>query len=423
MTQFNITATQARRLAILKQRLAGPRPQPTPDGIVDLIRDLGCVQIDPIRAVERTQYLVLWSRLGNYDPADLDKVLWEDKRLFEYWAHAASIVLTENFQIHSSQMAVAHSGSGKWDQQTRRWLRKNDELRKRVIDTLKENPPLSAAQIQPPDSTRRKPGRPGGWGTATDASRLLSRLWQRGEVVVAGRNGLRRFWTLTDRWLPDWTPREPLSEREIVRRAAQISLKALGVGTPVHIRKHFVRGHYDGLDDVLADLESEGRIARVNVEGDGGLWPGEWYVHEDDVSLLERLDDNWSPRTVLLSPFDNLICDRARTLAMWDFDFTIEIYVPMAQRKFGYYVMPILQGDRLVGRIDPKMDRATGTLMVNATYAEPHAQDDPKAAEAIAHSVEELARFLGARRVKYGRRKPLAWRPYLRPSKVYSTQS
>ena len=415
-----MTATQARRLAILKQRLAGPRPNPTADGIVELIRDLGCVQIDPIRAVERTQYLVLWSRLGNYDPAHLDTALWEDKRLFEYWAHAASIVLTENFQIHNSQMAVAHSGGSKWDHQARRWLRENDELRKRVIKTLKESPPLSSDQIEGTDSTRRRPVGSGGWGTGTDVSWLLSNLWQKGEVVVAGRNGLRRFWTLADRWLPDWTPRAPVSEQEAVRRAVQISLKALGVGTPVHIRNHFVRGHYDGLDDVLADLESEGRIARVNIEGDEGLWPGEWYVHEDDVSILKRLDDDWSPRTVLLSPFDNLICDRARTLAMWDFDFTIEIYLPKAQRKWGYYVMPILRGDRLVGRIDPKMDRASGTLMVNTTYAEPHAQDDSEAAEAIAQSVEELARFLGARRVKYGRRKPMAWRPYLRPSTVYS---
>ena len=423
MTQITITSTQARRLAILKQRLAGPRPRPTPDGIVELIRDLGCVQIDPIRAVERTQYLVLWSRLGNYDPAHLDTVLWEDKRLFEYWAHAASIVLTENFQIHSSQMAVAHSGNGKWDKQTRRWLKKNDELRKRVIDTLKENPPLSAAQIQPPDSSRRKPSKPGGWGTGTDASRLLARLWQQGEVVVAGRNGLRRFWTLADQWLPDWTPRQPLSDQEIVRRAAQISLKALGVGTPGHIRNHFVRGHYDGLDDVLCGLESEGQIARVNVEGNDGQWPGDWYIHKDDVSLLKWMDDNWSPRTVLLSPFDNLICDRARTLAMWDFDFTVEIYVPKGQRKYGYYVMPILQGDRLVGRIDLKMDRAMGTLVVNATYAEAHAQDRPVAVESIAQSVEELARFLGAHRVTYGCRKPLAWRPYLSSGKVYSIPS
>ena len=250
---------------------------------------------------------------------------------------------------------------------------------------------------------------------------MLSRLWQRGDVVIGGRNGQRRFWALMDRWLPNWTPREPLSEREAVRRAAQISLKALGVGTPVHIRNHFIRGHYDGLEEVLVELVKEGRLTRVAVEGNEGLWPGEWYVHVEDLSLLSWLSDHWTPRTVLLSPFDNLICDRARTLAMWDFDFTMEIYVPKVQRKYGYYVMPILHGDRLVGRIDPKMDRASDTLIVNASYAEPHAQVDPRVAEATARTVEDLAKFLGASRVKYGCRKPSAWRPYLRSSKVSSS--
>ena len=172
---------------------------------------------------------------------------------------------------------------------------------------------------------------------------------------------------------------------------------------------------------IMTELVKEGRIAPVTVEGDEGPWQGDWYVHVDDVSLLARLSDDWTPRTVLLSPFDNLICDRARTFTMWDFDFTMEIYVPKAQRKYGYYVMPILHGDRLVGRIDPKMDRATGTLIVNAVYAEPHAQDDPHVAEPSARAVEDLARFLGARWVKYGRRKPPAWRPFLRSSRVSSS--
>ena len=414
-------ATQARRLAVTKQRLVGPRPEPTPDGIVDLIRDLGCVQVDPIRAVERTQYLVLWSRLGNYDPAHLDTTLWEDRRLFEYWAHAASIVLTENFPIHSSQMAAAHGSDSRRDKQTRRWLRKNNALRQRVVDTLTEHSPLSAAQLEVTDSAGRRRGTTGGWGSGTEVNWLLSRLWQRGDVVIAGRNGQRRFWALMDRWLPDWTPRESLPEREVVRRAAQISLKALGVGTPMHIRNHFVRGHYDGLDEVLAELVTEGWITRVTIEGDEALWPGEWYIHADDLALVTELNDHWIPRTVLLSPFDNLICDRARTLTMWDFDFTIEIYVPQVQRKYGYYVMPILHGDRLVGRVDPRMDRTTNTLIVNAVYAEPHAQDDPQVADSTARVIEDLGRFLGARHVRYGRRKPAAWRPYLRSGKVSSS--
>ena len=126
------------------------------------------------------------------------------------------------------------------------------------------------------------------------------------------------------------------------------------MGTQSHIRVHFVRGHYDGIADALRDLVDEGLFVRANVMDEAGPWRGDWYIHKDDVPLLARLDHDWSPRTVLLSPFDNLICDRARTLAMWGFDYTIEIYVPKSRRKYGYYVMPILHGDRLVGRVDPE---------------------------------------------------------------------
>ena len=419
MNTVTLTPTQARRLAVTKQRLAGPRPDLTADGIVDLIRDLGYIQIDPIRAVERTQYLVLWSRLGQYDPEHLHTALWKDKRLFEYWAHAASIVLTENFQIHRSQMSVAHAGSSKWEEQIRSWLEDNAGLRQRVVKELLGNRPMASDELEASASAPKRRGNAGGWGTGTDVSWMLSRLWSLGDVMVAGRYGLRRFWTLTDQWMPGWTPREQVSEREVVRRAAEISLKALGIGTQTHIRNHFVRGHYDGLDDVLAELVAEGSMVPARIEDStGGQWSGDWYVHTEDLALLERIDEAWRPRTVLLSPFDNLICDRTRTLTVWDFDFTMEIYVPKKQRKYGYYVMPILHGDRLVGRIDPKMDRASGTLIVNAVYTEEQAKDGTDVADEVARTVEDLARFLGAGRVKYGRRKPAAWRPYLRSHRV-----
>ena len=162
--------------------------------------------------------------------------------------------------------------------------------------------------------------------------------------------------------------RENRSHRN--RRAAQISLKALGVGTRTHIRNHFVRGHYGGVDHALRDLQMDGLIIRAQVVGEYGPWHGEWYIHRDDVPLLYHLESGWSPRTVLLSPFDNLICDRARTLTMWGFDYMSEIYLPKSSRKYGYYVMPILHGDSIVGRIDPRMDRKTRTLIVNAVYAE-----------------------------------------------------
>ena len=257
-----------------------------------------------------------------------------------------------------------------------------------------------------------------GWGTGNDVGWMLGHLWTSGDATVAYREGIRRYWTLTERWMPEWIDRERLTRAETVRRAAQISLKALGVGTQSHIRVHFVRGHYDGIADALRDLVDEGLFVRANVMDEAGPWRGDWYIHKDDVPLLARLDHDWSPRTVLLSPFDNLICDRARTLAMWGFDYTIEIYVPKSRRKYGYYVMPILHGDRLVGRVDPKMDRKTGTLIVNAVHGEEDAKSDAEIGEATARTIEDLARFLGASHIKYGRRKPATWRSALRSGRV-----
>ena len=418
MTTIEITPTQARRLAVTKQRLAGPRPDPTPDGIVELVRYLGCLQIDPIRAVERTQYLVLWSRLGQFDSEHLQTALWKEKRLFEYWAHAASIVLTENFDIHRSQMAAAHTGESKWDVHVREWLGEHLELREQVLTSLAKNPPMTSDQLRDHTPAAGPRGPATAWSTGDDVRWMLSYLWAGGKVVVARREGLRRYWTLIDRWLHEWMDREPIPKAEAVSRAAQISLKALGVGTQTHIRNHFVRGHYDGVEETMRDLVEEGLVVRAKIEDDAEPWRGDWYVHRDDVPLLENLDHDWSPRTVLLSPFDNLICDRARTLAMWGFDFTIEIYVPKSRRKYGYYVMPILHGDRLVGRLDPKMDRKTGTLVVNAVYAEEDAKSDPEIGEATARTVEDLGQFLGASRVRYGRRKPAAWRGSLRTGGV-----
>ena len=413
-----LTPTQARRLAVTKQRLTGPRPDATPEGIADLVRDLGCLQIDPIRAVERTQYLVLWSRLGRFDPEHLHTALWKDRRLFEYWAHAASIVATENFPIHSSQMRAAYAGEGKRDVRVRKWLKEHGELRAQVIAGLRDNPPMASDQLAEltPAAGPRRPST--GWRTGDDVDWMLYYLWTGGEVTVAAREGLRRYWTLTERWLPEWTARKPPPRAEAVRRSAQISLKALGVGTQTHIRNHFVRGHYEGVGQTLKDLLREGLVVSARVVGEDGPWRGDWYVHRDDIPLLEKLDSEWMPRTVLLSPFDNLICDRARTLAMWGFDFAIEIYVPKSRRRYGYYVMPVLHGDRLVGRIDPKMDRKTGVLSVNAVYAEEDARADASIAEPLARTVDDLARFLGASRVRYGRRKPAAWRAGLQSHRV-----
>lgn len=393
-----MTSALARRLAITRQRLAGPAPATDAGSMLDVVRDLGCLQLDPISAVARSHLLVLFSRIGRYDPAELDRLLWRDRRLFEYWAHVASIVLTEDYPIHNWMMR-------RHGKESHAWLQQNRALRRHILDRLRRNGPTLSREFE--DRAERG-WYSTGWTTGRNVSIMLDYLWLQGKIMVAGRSGLQKLWDLSERCLPEWTPREKLSEREVVRRAAQRSLRALGVAKPRHIALHFTRGRYPDLKRVLSDLEAEGKIERVTIRG----WPDEWFIHVDDLPLLEQLErGDWQPRTTLLSPFDNLICDRARTLLMFDFDFTIEIYVPAAKRKYGYYVLPILHGDRFVGRIDSKMDRAKGALTVNAVYAEAGAPDGRGVGRAIARSIEELAGFLGAKDITYDRKRvPQKWK-------------
>ncbi len=406
---LQITPTTARRIAILRQRLAGPRPAPTPAGIMEIARDLRALQLDPINVVSRSHTLVLWSRLGVYDPADLEAVIYRDKHLFEYWAHCASLVLTEDYPIHRLQMRERWGGGSAWEARAREWLAANHELVDEVRHRLRTEGPL---QLNAFEDRAVQSWQSSGWTAGRNVDRVISHLWLSGELVVVGRNGIHRLWGLADEHLPGWTPREEWETDRIVRQAAQHALRALGVAKAAHINNHYTRGRYPGLPAALAVLEAEGQIARVQIADGKGPWSGVWYAHCADLPTLEQLerDEAWEPRTVLLSPFDNLICDRKRTQALFGFDFTMEIYVPKEKRRWGYYVLPILHGDQLIGKVDPATDRAKGILNVHAVHAEPDAPMNRKTGRAIADALGHLARFVGANEIAYTTPTPAKWR-------------
>jgi uncharacterized protein YcaQ len=292
-------------------------------------RDLGCIQLDPTSAVARTNLLVPWSRLGPYDPAIFDQLLWQDRSLFEYWAHAASIVLTEDYPIHHAHMRHFRTGSSSWQVNIRSWIAKNQSMVDEVFAALNERDHISSKDF---DGRTAYTWASSGWTNDRNVSRLLNFLWTQGIIMVSGRKGQMRQWSLSERVLPDWTPREELSDHEAVRRSAERSLRILGIARQADIVRNFVRGRYNGLPSILKELEAEGRIHRVQIEGEGTgtkAWRGPWYIHTDDIAQLESIrNGDWQPRTTLLSPFDNLICDRARTELLFDFEFRIEIYVP-----------------------------------------------------------------------------------------------
>ena len=412
---ITITAQEARRLAISSQLLDQPPRQPDEEAMIDLFRQLGCVQIDPINVVARSPLLVLWSRLGDSAPELLDRLMWQDRRLFEYWAHAASIVLVEDFPIHQQQMVNFSRGDGAWAQRVRQWMETNEPFRRYILSEFQQRGPLFASEIE---DRAVEPWQSSGWTNTRNVSTMLGLLWEQGDITVTRREGsgfgLKKQWGLLEQHMPQWQDHEAISRPSAVRQAAQRSLKALGVGTEKHIRNHFIRGSYPGLGMALEDLLANGRVRRVQIQNNGESWLGDWFIHADSlVDLANVRGEAWSSRLVLLSPFDNLIADRDRTELLFDFYFRNEIYTPKAKRKYGYYVLPVLHGDRLIGRIDPKIDRKTGTLHVYAVYKEADAPDSRAVAAELNDAIHHLGRFLDAERVQYGDQLPPAWAPSL----------
>ena len=407
MRSITLTDIEARRLAIAAQGLAGPRAEASSAGVLALLRQMNCVQIDPIRAVERTQLLVLWSRMGRFEPSLLDD-LQEERLIIEAWAHCASFVLTEDYPLFRRWIGRAFSGSGVGPERVRAWMEENAELETHIIERLRADGPLQAKGFA---DLAVIPWESAGWTSGSTVTRMLDFLDRRGVVMSVGRRGNQKLWHLRDAWLPEWADQELPAEETVVRLACQRSLKALGVANQKQINNHFMRAMYPDLGERLTELAAEEVVLPAQIVGEDGRWAGEWYIHRESLPLLESMRaGGWAPRTVFLSPFDNLICDRERTEQFFSFHYRVEIYVPKAKREYGYYVMPLLHGDRFSGRMDSKIDRKTGIYQILALYPEEDARVEAESGAAVAESLLELAQFIGAKGVELGDGIPADWR-------------
>jgi uncharacterized protein len=331
-----VTREQARGIAIRAQALDG-----SADAVLETVRRLGRLQIDPISSVAPPQYLVLWSRLGAYDAAELDRLLWEEKQLFEWGAFIWPI---EDFPLLLARMRRKRTGKYAWERRGAEFLRKNAGFRRYVLRELERRGPLLSRELV---DTSVRTWQSHGWYGTRNVGVMLELLEGRGQVAIVGRRGGHRLWDLAERWYPDVDP-PPLAEAE--RLLEEKRWRALGV--------------------------RQGRS-------------GGWEIHPD-------AEDGRVPRrTTFLSPFDRLVYDRDRTEALFAFRYRLEMYVPRAKREYGYYVLPILRGDRLVGRIEPVFDRKARVLRVNGVWwedgVEPASVDRP---------LRDLARFLGAEEIE-----------------------
>jgi uncharacterized protein len=217
---LTLDASLARRLALTAQRLAGPRPAPDAAGLLETARALGCIQLDPISAVDRSHRLVWFSRVGPYDRAELDRLVYQDRHLFEYWAHCASLVLTEDYPLHRHFMHRYRGHGVEVSEYTRNWVKQNDRLRKYLLRQVRRHGPVPSRLLEE-GGEQPKAWVSTGWTSGRNVSRMLDFLQMQGTIVVADRTGGQKLWDLAERVLPDWTPRERLPEREVVRRAAR----------------------------------------------------------------------------------------------------------------------------------------------------------------------------------------------------------
>jgi uncharacterized protein len=325
-----VTPEEARRIAVRAQLLDG-----SATNVPDTVRRLGFLQMDPISTVAPPQYLVLWSRLGSYDRAELDRLLVE-RRLFEW---NAFIWPKEDLPLIQARMRERW-GHYKREQWALQFLKEQSGLRRYVLRELERHGPLPSRELEHTDARYHE--RTVWWGTRAQLTWMLELLHLRGKIAVAGRLGTHRLWDLAERVYPST---ETVPATKARRIADEKRFRSLGVR----------------------------------------LEKGRWLAHPDADS---RPVGN---RVTFLSPFDRLVHDRDRAEALWDFRYRLEMYVPKAKREYGYYVLPILRGDDIVGRIEPVYDRKTRVLTVNGVWWE-RGKDEAK----LDKPLRELAAFLGA---------------------------
>jgi uncharacterized protein YcaQ len=312
-----VSPEQARRIAVRAQLLDG-----SASGVLDTVRRLGSLQLDPIATVATPQHLVLFSRLGTYNTAELDRLIWDERKLFEWNAFVYPIESLPLIRalMRRSRRAATHS----WDRRRKEFLRQNAGFRRYVLRELERRGPLLSRELEDRAAERRGEHR---WFGRRQVAQMLEALHRIGEVAVVGRRGGQRLWGLADAWYPET---ETVSVREAERALAEQRFRSLGVR----------------------------------------LEKGEWLAHPD-VS-----DEPVPDRVTVLSPFDRLVHDRDRAEALFGFRYRLEMYVPAAKREYGYYVLPLLAGDQLVGRVEPRFDRKTRELEVLGAWGDTSRLDE-----------------------------------------------
>lgn len=383
-------AAALRTVALRTQGLHRPNRMDAPPGreaIQQVIEQIGCLQIDTLQMVARSQYLALWSRLGIYDPADFEALAYgPERRLFEGWQHAACLIPLDEHRYQAPHQRSLRENPSDW---YTRWLNETvqQDFVPQVLERVRREGALRVSDFA-------SDGHRGGtWWNWRPAKVALEYLYAWGDLMIADRVNFQRVYDLTERVLPAWVDRSEPTPEERDRFWVERGARALGVCTPRHAGDYTwmkvtrSRPHVEALlkDGVLLPIRGE--------TADGKA--ADLVIHRDSLPLLEQAADGAleAGRTTFLSPFDSLWWAIRRDEMLWGFHQALEAYLPAPKRVYGYFCLPILHRDRLVGRFDPKLERKTGLLRLKALYLEPGVKPDGELVSDVARALRDFMAF------------------------------
>jgi uncharacterized protein YcaQ len=389
---FELSMSAARALHLAAQDMLAPRRRRAGKAdVLAAIRRMGMLQIDTISVVARSPYLVLWSRLGDYEPAWLDELLAEG-HLFEYWAHEACFLPIEDYGLYRHRMLDPEAMGWKY---SATWMRERAAEVAQLLEHVRARGPVRSSDFE------RSAGKGGGWWEWKPEKRTLEVLFTAGQLMIARRHHFQRIYDLAERVHPGWHDDRMPPLDEVRRSFVLHTVRTLGLAKASWIPDyHRTRRPHPDPEEMVA----QGLLLRARVTG----WSEPVYIHPEHAELARQaMEGELTPRlTTLLSPFDPIVWDRRRALELFGFDYRLECYTPAHKRRYGYFTLPILRRGALVGRVDAKAHRKAGEFELRSVHLEPGVRASERLIADVALAVQRCARWHGCARVRLGHALP-----------------
>ncbi len=392
MKSINITKKRARRIAVYSSLLAMTKPRLKGEKrLLHIIDSLGYVQIDTISVIERAHHHTLWNRQNEYRHEYLDTLLSKKRQVFEYWGHAASIIPMKDYRFYLPyMMKCQYPLSG--------WAKKRKEKCKNILEDvynrIKNEGPMGSRDFQP------EPGaRPNGWWDWKPAKIALEILFSEGRLMVSGRKGFQKSYDLTSRVLPDTIDKTYPTDTETGSFFIKRALQSYGVATPKEICDHIYSADKKIIQRVLSDMIDTGEVIPIRIKS---LEKEKYFMLKASSNKLLKLKKPVD-RLQFLSPFDNLIIQRDRIERLFDFSYKIECYVPAPKRKYGYFSLPLLWNDQLIGRMDSKADRKNNTFIIKNLVFEEGFMDNKNFLPDLGDAIEKFISINNCTNLRIGK--------------------